>query len=149
MRILADTGLLVRYSLPGDPSHQLCRGALDALAQAGHQLCTCCQGLAEFWAVSTRPADVNGLGMSFDKAMISLRAIETAFTLLPEPPDVAQYWRRLIEDYRVLGKQAHDARLAALMLAHGVTHILTLNPRDFARYDGITPVTPQEIHQTP
>jgi len=34
------------------------------------------------------------------------------------------------------------------MLAHGVTHLLTLNPTDFARYDGITPVTPQEIlHQ--
>ena len=36
-------------------------------------------------------------------------------------------------------------RIAALMLAHGVTHILTLNPTDFARYSGITAVTPQEI----
>lgn len=31
------------------------------------------------------------------------------------------------------------------MLAHGITHILTLNPTDFVRYEGITPVTPQEI----
>ena len=37
-----------------------------------------------------------------------------------------------------------DARIAALMLAHGVTHILTLNPTDFARYQDITPVTPSE-----
>ena len=30
------------------------------------------------------------------------------------------------------------------MLAHGVTHILTLNPGDFARYSEITTVTPSE-----
>lgn len=46
-----------------------------------------------------------------------------------------------------MGKSAHDARIAALMLAHGVTHLLTLNPTDFTRYNGITPVTPQEIIQ--
>lgn len=53
------------------------------------------------------------------------------------------------ENYSVCGKQAHDARIAALMLAHGVKHLLTLNPSDFARYHGIKPVTPQEIiHKT-
>ncbi|MEN6357468.1 MAG: hypothetical protein ABFD83_10330 [Armatimonadota bacterium] len=46
----------------------------------------------------------------------------------------------------VNGKQAHDARIVALMLAHGITHILTLNPGDFSRYTGVTPVTPNEVN---
>lgn len=35
------------------------------------------------------------------------------------------------------GKQAHDANVVAVMLAHGVTRLLTRNGRDFARYDEI------------
>jgi predicted nucleic acid-binding protein len=46
-----------------------------------------------------------------------------------------------------MGKPAHDARIAAIMLAHNVTNILTLNPDDFSRYQGITPVTPSEVLQ--
>lgn len=67
------------------------------------------------------------------------------FTCLPEPVDMADRWQAVAYRHSVIGKQAHDARIAALMIAHGVTHLLTLNPTDFARYDGITPVTPQEI----
>jgi hypothetical protein len=44
-----------------------------------------------------------------------------------------------------LGKNAHDARFVAAMMAHGLTHLLTFNPQDFRRYSGITVVTPAEI----
>ena len=30
-------------------------------------------------------------------------------------------------------------------LAHRSTHILTLNVADFARYDGITPISPSDV----
>jgi len=36
--------------------------------------------------------------------------------------------------------------LVAAMHVHGVTHLLTLNVRDFARYPGITVVHPQTLH---
>jgi hypothetical protein len=38
----------------------------------------------------------------------------------------------------VQGVQGHDARLVAWMQSHGLTHVLTLNAADFARYPGIT-----------
>ena len=38
--------------------------------------------------------------------------------------------------------RSHDARLVALMKVHGITHVLTLNPIDFARYAEITAITP-------
>jgi hypothetical protein len=45
----------------------------------------------------------------------------------------------------VSGVQVHDARLAAVMRVHGLTHILTLNAADFARYPGIIAVHPQDV----
>ena len=59
-------------------------------------------------------------------------------------PDVGQRWRSVVARYHVMGRQAHDARIVALMLAHDVTHLITLNVDDFARYDGIVPVMPAE-----
>jgi len=54
-------------------------------------------------------------------------------------------WRRIVTEYRVSGVQVHDARLAALMYASHVSHVLTLNPRDFDRYPGLTAVHPQDL----
>jgi hypothetical protein len=48
-------------------------------------------------------------------------------------------WRRLVLAHSVSGVQVHDARRAAAMSVHGVTHLLTLNPEDFKRY---TPTSP-------
>lgn len=41
----------------------------------------------------------------------------------------------------------HDARLAATMLAHGLSHILTFNTADFARYApaGLVVVDPAAV----
>ena len=79
------------------------------------------------------------------EASNNLDDISKFFSCLPEPPDIADEWRRVVEKHDVLGKQAHDARLVALMLAHDVIHLVTLNPGDFARYTEITSITPQEI----
>ena len=57
---------------------------------------------------------------------------------------------QLVVAHHVMGIQVHDARLVALMKVHGITHVLTLNPIDFARYAEITAITPHEIvHSTP
>ena len=67
------------------------------------------------------------------------------FTVLPEPPDMADRWQDVADKYSVQGKQAHDARITALMLVHGLTRILTFNVNDFARYSDISAFTPQDI----
>jgi predicted nucleic acid-binding protein len=45
----------------------------------------------------------------------------------------------------VLGVQVHDARLAASMIVHGVTSILTFNVMDFSRFTGLTALHPSNI----
>jgi len=142
---LIDTNVLLRISDEDDPRHTECSAAIDILGGRNEPLFVCAQVLAEFWVVLTRPRDVNGWGLAFDKAVVEMADARASFPCLAEPTDIADRWQQVVFDNKCMGRQAHDARIAALMLAHGVTHLLTLNGGDFARYQGITPVSPAEV----
>jgi predicted nucleic acid-binding protein len=75
--------------------------------------------------------------------------VESLFRLAPDTPDIYPTWRQIVASVGVSGVQVHDARLAAVMRVHGLSHILTLNPTDFARYPGVTVVHPQDLASTP
>ena len=145
MRLLADTNILLRWIETDSTEHESCVNALDHLFVRKAHVCICAQVLVEFWVVATRPRAVNGLGLTAGEATVRLHEIEETFLLLPEPPDIARRWADVVTANGILGKQAHDARLVALMLSHGITQLLTLNPSDFARYPEITPLTPAEV----
>lgn len=134
MRYLVDTNVLLRYCDQDNPDHALCVRAIRGLVAQGDDVCLCAQILIEHWSVATRPPSVNGLGLEPDEADRQLAVATLALPCLPEPPDMAERWRKVARENAVRGRQAHDARIVALMFAHGVAHILTLNPGDFARY---------------
>lgn len=142
---LADTNILLRISTRQEPTYLQVRTAVRALRARGAVLCFTSQNLAEFWNVCTRPADRNGLGLSIAEANRRAQLIESTFKLLADNEQVHHEWRRLIVTHSVLGVQVHDARLVAAMRVHGLTHILTLNDRDFARYPGIMAVNPSDV----
>ena len=66
-----------------------------------------------------------------------------------DPPAIYQEWERLVVQNAVIGVNVHDARLVAAMLVHGLTHILTFNTSDFARYSEITAVNPTALSPEP
>jgi predicted nucleic acid-binding protein len=146
MLVLCDSGILLRLFEPADPLHPAVRASVTALHARGDQLVTAPQNVAEFWNVCTRPAAARGgFGLDTAEAERRLQAVERTFSILAEPPAAYPIWRALIVTHAVQGKQVHDARIAALMAAHGITHILTLNGADFTRYPAITvldPLTP-------
>ena len=143
MRILADSGILLRLFELTDSRHVAVQAAVDTLLAQGHALVTAAQNLAEFWNVCTRPDTARGgFGLSLVETEIRLQRLEREFVLLPDLPTTYAIWRNLVVAHAVLGKQVHDARLAALMLSHGVTHVVTLNARDFSRYPGLTVIDP-------
>jgi predicted nucleic acid-binding protein len=144
-RYLVDTNILVRLVKRNDPEFALVRGALRTLLVQSTRLCYTPQTMAEFWNVSTRPAERNGYGLTPLEADRRARRIERAFTLLPDGEAVYHEWRRLVVAHTVSGVQVYDARLVAVMQVHDVTHLLTLNDRDFARYTGITVVHPRQV----
>jgi len=67
------------------------------------------------------------------------------FTLLRDERQVFRFWRELVSQRDVRGKHAHDARLVAAMLRHGVEAILTFNVSDFRNFPGIRAYSPEEI----
>ena len=147
MIYLVDTNVLLRFSRLENPRYQISRDAVHKLEADGHQLQTTLQNFAEFWNVSTRPAERNGFGRTPVETGELLQDLEEAFSLLPDSADVYREWRQLALEYEVSGVQVHDARLVASMIVHNVTHILTFNVTDFERYadEGIVAVDPAAV----
>lgn len=145
MAYLADTNVLLRGVQSGDPHHTVARAAVETLLARGETLYLATQNLVEFWVVATRPEMRNGLGMTPAEAEGELSKLEGQFSILPDTPGVYAEWRRLVTARAAVGIRAYDARLAAVMLVHGVTHILTFNVDDFRGYAGIDVVHPSDV----
>lgn len=146
MLILVDTNLLLRFSEVNHPQHDLAVAVMQTLAKSGHELCVVPQNHYEFWVVATRPVANNGLGMSAAEAEKQLkRHAQPLFRVLRDERAIYSHWRQLVNKYSVLGKNAHDARLVAAMMCHGVKHLLTFNTADFERFEEISLIHPQEV----
>ncbi|MBX9790395.1 MAG: type II toxin-antitoxin system VapC family toxin [Pirellulales bacterium] len=144
MLVLVDTNVLLRVIEPRHPDHASAVTAVRRLRETGCELCLVPQVHYEFWVVATRPTTNNGLGMSASEAEQALiRFGPPWFRLLRDERAVYNCWRDLVTRYNIQGKQAHDARLVAAMIRHGVASLITFNITDFARYDGISSVDPR------
>jgi predicted nucleic acid-binding protein len=143
MLVLADTNILLRSLHPEHHHYPIAQNAIATLRR-GNVLCIASQNLVEFWAVSTRPDDENGLGMTHARAAEEIRKLRRFFRLLPPCSGVLDIWQRMVLDLSVTGKQTHDAHLAATIRFYSVDAIVTFNVRDFGRY-GITVIDPSQV----
>src|SRR5438105_3912509 len=125
MAHLLDTNVLVRLANTADARHAEATQAVVELHRRGEALHVTPQVLIEFRNVATRPAALNGLGLSTVDAEAQAAGFEAVFPLLTENPDIYPTWKALVGGLGVIGKQVHDARLVAVCHAHGVTHLLT------------------------
>jgi predicted nucleic acid-binding protein len=142
---LADTNVAARRVLTSDPLYEVVKRAIDTLFLRGDRILITAQCLVEFQALATRPLVANGLGLSPAEANEQAREIEAVFPLLVETPLIYTRWRTLMERHDVRGRQVFDARLVAVMQAHGVTHLLTTNAAHFRHFPGITVVEPHQV----
>jgi len=144
---LVDSNLLLRWANKGDQERPVALAALRTLGRQGETLNTSPQNYTEFWSSATRPIANNGLGMTPIHAERLVRRLRLLFPLLPDTPAIFDEWLRLVVAANVSGRQVHDTRLVAVMLTHGVTHLLTFNVKDFLRFQtfGITVVHPADV----
>jgi predicted nucleic acid-binding protein len=145
MPFLLDTGILLRLINADDSAYATVEQAVDSLIARREQLLITTQNLAELWNVATRPTANNGLGLSPSKvADLFVQTIDPICAVVTEIDSSISEFRRLLAKYAVVGKQVHDARLVAMMLAWQIENTLTLNDCDFRRYEpeGIRVVTP-------
>ena len=142
MTVLVDSNVLLRHFEPGHPHHRAAVDSITRLMESGEAVHITPQNIAEFWNVCTRPASARGgYSLSAGETERRLRIVERLFPVLTENSGAYPLWRNLVVAHGVQGVQVHDARLVALMQAHGIGHILTLNPADFSRYSGVVTAT--------
>lgn len=149
MNVLLDTNILGRMVEVGHPQHRPAADAVAALTARGDSPHLVPQVLYGFWVVATRPTTVNGLGLLPSQAAAEVAPLKALFPLLPDSPAVYPEWERLVRTYQVAGRSAHDTRLVAAMAVHGLTHVLSFNTADFARYAGITALDPAVVATPP
>jgi predicted nucleic acid-binding protein len=146
MQILIDTNILVRVAEPEHKQHALANTAIHLLREANHDLYLVPQVHYEFWVVATRPTSNNGLGFSAEQAEFELSKLGSPlFRVLRDERAIYGHWRNLVNKYSIQGKNAHDARLVAAMMRHGVKHLLTFNAADFSRFEEIEVLTPEKV----
>lgn len=145
MKALLDTNILLRLAARQAPEHADVVKAVTTLLSRGDEPVIAAQVLIELWVVATRPANVNGFGWTPTQTHQTVVGFRRQFALLEDTPAIFTHWLALVSAQSIEGKRAHDARLAATALAHGVSTMLTLNPRDFGSFPGITVLHPRDL----
>lgn len=144
-RCLIDTNVLLRVVIE-NAQRVLAQSAIDTLSQAGFKIVVVPQCIYEFYVVATRPLPHNGLGLTPETMPAFLERICTLAELVPDTSEIYKHWEQLIFAHSISGKPAHDARLDAAMKSHGISHLLTFNVTDFARFGSdITVVDPAAL----
>jgi predicted nucleic acid-binding protein len=145
MKVLVDANILLRLDHVSHPHRTIAQFAIERLFDDQHQLRTVPQVLYEYWGVATRPTTANGLGFSVADAKRMIDDHKELFPPLRDERGILEHREDLITRHEVQGKVAHDARIAAAIMRHGMTHILTLNGSDFARFKEVVAVAPESV----
>jgi predicted nucleic acid-binding protein len=145
MIIVLDANVLLRLADPTSAAHAIAATAAATLHAQGNTLYTVPQSVYEFWAVATRPIANNGLGLSCPECGREVANFKASFPLVDDKPNLFTQWEAIVAIFSCQGKVAHDARYVAAMRTHGLTHLLTFNVSDFARYSGLTVLDPNTV----
>lgn len=148
MAYLIDTNVWLRLFDRSSVDREAILKAIRRLLNRREDLVVSVQNVAEFWNVTTRRKEANGHGESAHVALRRVAAIERLARVVYETESSYAVWRRIVVECSVQGVAVHDARLASVALSEGISHILTLNVRDFRRYRGIVALTPDELPAT-
>jgi predicted nucleic acid-binding protein len=140
--VLLDTNILLTATAPARPLHREALTLLQKGPPRDIPLWISPQIVREYLVVATRPAQVNGLGLTPAAALDNIEQFRGRLVLLKERDRVLNRLLALIREFEVAGKQIHDANLVATALVHGAGRILTLNPDDFQRFASRIEITP-------
>lgn len=145
--IAIDTNILIYAHRGESPFHGKAIAALDKLAASGRPWGTVWQCIHEFAAVVTHPR-IFQPPSTMDECLReitnwrecpSFRCIAEGGTGMD-----AAHWKfltQLLREGRVQGPLVHDARIAAVCLAHGVEELWSVD-RDFSRFPQLKVVNP-------
>jgi predicted nucleic acid-binding protein len=145
--LFVDTNVLLTATDEQRAHHKDALTVLGTAASKGIHLALSGQILREYLVVATRPRPSNGLGLSTADALANVDEFLRCVIVYDETEAVARRLRALVRSAGLSGTRIHDGNVAATMLAHGLTLILTQNAADFEAFAGLAIVTPAEAAQ--
>jgi hypothetical protein len=133
--IAVDTNLLVYAHRRESRHHHRARDILRALAEGREPWAIPWPCLYEFFSAVTSPRIWKEAASSPDQAwrQIDAWAASPSVSLLTETEDFLAVLERFVRRPRVRGPVVHDARVAAICVAHGAEELLTAD-RDFSLF---------------
>ena len=145
MSTLVDTNVLLRRLEPGHDYHRAAGAATSLLIERGQHLHIAASRSPNSgpWRPGRRRRTGSGPTLP-QRHRRSQRSSRPYGLLFSDGAIVYQHWKRLIVERRVTGRRVFDARLVAVMLAHGGAQLLTFNGTDFAGL-GVPVLEPQAV----
>ena len=131
--LFIDTNILIYANVANTPQHERALSAIKMAHQAGRALWISRQVLREFIAARTRPQT---FAQPSTPAVIIERASYLAdrFQVADDTAAVTKQLIKLMENFKINGKQIHNANIVATMLAYDIPCLLTHNVKDFERF---------------
>ena len=146
--IAIDTNILVYAHRRESRHYEQAAGIMRELAEGPDTWAIPWPCLYEFFSVVTNPRIWKDAASSPDQAWLQIEAWTSSpsISLLSETLDFLAVLERLVRRPRVRGPIVHDARVAALCVAHGTEELLTAD-RDFALFPELATRNP--FHPAP
>ncbi len=134
--LFIDTNILIYANIASAPFHQPALDALTLAQQSGRSLWISRQVLREFISARTRPQTFSK--PSAPEIVIErVQYLEEQFLVADDNSLVTEQLLKLLSDFKIGGKQVHDANIVATMLAYDIPCLLTHNIKDFKRFEKI------------
>lgn len=131
--LFIDTNILIYANVATAPFHEQALNALKSAHQTERPLWISRQVLREFIAARTRPQTF--AQPSTPEVVIErVRYLEERFQVADDTAAVTGQLIKLLVDYKIGGKQIHDANIVATMLTNNIPCLLTHNAKDFERF---------------
>jgi uncharacterized protein len=135
--IAVDTNILVYAHRRDSPFHDAAAERMREVAEGTQPWAIPWPCVHEFFSVITHPRIYDPPSTTGQAcAQIAAWLASPSLALISEGSTHWAALRELVSQAKVTGPLVHDARIAALCLAHGVTELWTIN-RDFSRFPAL------------
>ena len=132
--VFIDTNILIYSTFPDFDSgkHIKCLESLNQLLKTDKSIFVSSQILREYFAISTN-GGIFKKPLTCKQAVGKMKEFLKNFNFISEKETTILTLMQLIEKYVISRQKIHDLNIVAIMIDHGISHLLTYNKKDFKR----------------
>jgi len=130
--LFIDTNILVYANVIETPFHEQTLAAINTAHDAGRTIWISRQVIREYLVTLTRPQFFENLPRA--TVLKQVEQFIARFQVADDTASVSKQLVKLMSDFKIGGKQVHDANIVATMLAYDIPCLLTHNTKDFRQF---------------